>query len=49
MAKPLSQVSSFLRLGPIPSHNLSEQLFKLGEKYTYSTLCTLSLGLYKML
>ena len=29
MAKVLTQLSSFLRVLPIPSHNLSEQLLKL--------------------
>ena len=32
MAKVLSQLSSFLRVLPVPSPNLSEQLMKLEEK-----------------
>ena len=34
MAKALSQLSSFLRFGPVPSHNLLVQMLKLEEKYT---------------
>ena len=29
----LSPISSFLRVEPIPSHNLSEQLLKLEKRY----------------
>ena len=43
MAKVLPQLSSFIRVWPIPSHNLLEQLLKLDTK-VYSSLCTLSLG-----
>ena len=32
MVKGLPQISSFLRFGPIASHNLLEQLNKIGEK-----------------
>ena len=40
MAKVLSQQSSFLRVGPILSHNLLEQLLKLDEKYrVYCSHC----------
>ena len=48
MAKVQSQLSSFPRVWPIPSHNLSEQLLKLEEIYTVlSLLCIhlLALGL----
>ena len=38
MAKVLSQLSTFLRFGPIPSHNLSGQLLQAGGK-GYSSLC----------
>ena len=35
MAKVLSQLSSSLRFGHIPTHNLLEQLFNLEERYEY--------------
>ena len=34
MTKVMSHLSSFLRSGPIPSHNLLQQLLNLDEKYT---------------
>ena len=34
MANVLLQLSSFLRVSPITSHNLLEQLLNLEEKYT---------------
>ena len=42
----MSQLSSFLRIGPIPSHNLIKTAVRVGG-YVYSLLCTISLGLHK--
>ena len=42
MVKVLSQLSSFLRVWPIPSHNLSDHLLKREESYTVHTVYTVT-------
>ena len=39
MAKVLSQLSSSLRFGHIPTHNLLEQLLNLEERYIQCVNC----------